>query len=291
MPQIALGTAQLGLNYGINNKTGKPAMKESFSIFDTAYKNGIRVLDTAYVYGNSEKIIGDYLTDTKRKFTICTKLPHISGSNQHVINFLNKSLKNLNVKQVEYYLLHNMIEVSNQRIIDELIKLKEKNLVGKIGVSVYDIKDVEVVLQKDIFNVIQIPMNIFDRRIIQLGYLEELKRRNIEVFIRSIFLQGLFFSKLDEIPFKLEKAKKYLKIIKDFSNKFQIDIADLIFGWFKYNDYGDFILVGVETNNQLERNIKAFHKKIDHKIIYEFNQLVDAIKVSYDSIIIDPRRW
>ena len=291
MPQIALGTAQLGLNYGINNKTGKPATKEVFSIFDTAYKNGIEVLDTAYAYGDSEKIIGDYIRDTERKFTICTKLPHIACGNQNVFHFLNESLQNLNVNQIEYYLLHNIIEASNPNIIDELIKLKEKELIRKIGVSVYDIKEVELVLEKDIFDAIQIPMNIFDRRIFKSGYLEELKRKKIKVFIRSIFLQGLFFSESDEIPFKLEKARKYLEMIKDFSNKFDLDIADLIFGWFKYNGFGDYILIGVETNNQLETNVKSFNKEIDNKIMYEFNKLVDEIKIANDSIIIDPRRW
>lgn len=55
--KIVLGTAQLGLDYGIANKIGKPEENKAFEIMKYAVENGINYFDTAYSYGNSEIII------------------------------------------------------------------------------------------------------------------------------------------------------------------------------------------------------------------------------------------
>ena len=62
MNKIALGTAQVGMSYGINNKRGKIPLSEVFEIFNKAIASGVNMLDTAYSYGDSEKIIGIFLT-------------------------------------------------------------------------------------------------------------------------------------------------------------------------------------------------------------------------------------
>jgi len=58
--KLALGTAQFGFDYGINNKKGKIPKKEVFQILDYAAKQKIDTLDTALGYGDSERIIGEY---------------------------------------------------------------------------------------------------------------------------------------------------------------------------------------------------------------------------------------
>ena len=55
--KIILGTAQFGLDYGVNNNIGKIQKKEVFKILDFCVNNGIRGIDTAGVYGNSESLI------------------------------------------------------------------------------------------------------------------------------------------------------------------------------------------------------------------------------------------
>jgi len=290
MPKIALGTAQIGLNYGIHNKSGKPSEAEAFSILNTAYNNGIEVLDTAYVYGNSEELIGQYTSSTKKNFKTCTKLPHIHDQ-KNVLYYFNESLKRLKKTKIDFYLLHNIIQANNDIIINDIIQLKKEGLIEKIGVSIYDTKDIDIILEKGIFDCIQIPMNIFDRRILKSGHLEKLKNKNLEIFIRSIFLQGLFYLELDKIPEELSDTAKYQKALNDFSHEFNTSIQDLILGWFKYNGYGNYIIIGVETNTQLQNNLDSFNKEVDNEIINKFNQFVNTIEIPDDSIIIDPRRW
>ena len=63
--KLVLGTTQFGLSYGINNKVGQVSNNEVVRILDYAYEKGLDVLDTAPVYGNSEKLIGDYFKKIK----------------------------------------------------------------------------------------------------------------------------------------------------------------------------------------------------------------------------------
>ena len=72
---MVLGTVEIGLDYGINNKEGKPSHKQAFELLDAAFENGIRELDTAEGYGDSEDIIGEYQRQTGNSFLIDTKLP------------------------------------------------------------------------------------------------------------------------------------------------------------------------------------------------------------------------
>ena len=48
------------MKYGINNSLGMPSIEESIRILNIAKKCGIKRLDTADAYGESQKIIGAY---------------------------------------------------------------------------------------------------------------------------------------------------------------------------------------------------------------------------------------
>ena len=55
------------------------------------------------------------------------------------------------------------------------------------------------------------PENILDRRLLESGWLEKLKKRNIEVHARSIFLQGILLGRYNQLPTKLKKLSQILK--------------------------------------------------------------------------------
>ena len=57
---IILGTVQFGINYGINNHSGKPTDSQVFEILETAWDNGVNTLDTADAYGEAIRIISSY---------------------------------------------------------------------------------------------------------------------------------------------------------------------------------------------------------------------------------------
>ena len=74
--KLCLGTVQLGLDYGVANREGKPSLEKSLKMLDFAYESGIRWFDTAQAYGNAEEVLGNYLArrDNLSEFHIISKL-------------------------------------------------------------------------------------------------------------------------------------------------------------------------------------------------------------------------
>jgi len=223
MPDLVLGTAQLGMNYGINNEDGKPSKTESFKILDYAYNENIKMVDTALAYGDSEKVIGDY----KNSFKICSKMPSLSNMNNGDIEkTFNKSLNNLKVETIDYYLIHDFQDALKQDVIHFLKKYKKEGIINNTGVSVYEPEEADKIINTGLYDSIQIPLNILDTRFLQKGLLSN---KNITIFIRSIFLQGLLFLDYDKTPENLSEASSYLKKINDFCDDHNVNLVNLIF--------------------------------------------------------------
>ena len=124
--RLALGTAQLGMPYGIANRTGKPDLAAARSIVDTAWDAGIRYFDTAQAYGDSESVLGQALEN--RDAAIITKLPpKLENVSQH----LRESLRRLGRATIWGVLLHReehlvvMITIPAQDLL-KLMLLPEK---------------------------------------------------------------------------------------------------------------------------------------------------------------------
>ena len=80
----------MGLDYGVNNTYGKISNRQSFEILSLAFSNGINILDTAEVYGNSHHIIGNFhYKNPSSKFKIITKLPHDIKTHEIKAKYLN----------------------------------------------------------------------------------------------------------------------------------------------------------------------------------------------------------
>ena len=61
MTKLALGTVQFGMDYGINSGI-KVEQNEVLKIVNLARKSGIKLIDTAQLYGSSEKVLGNVNT-------------------------------------------------------------------------------------------------------------------------------------------------------------------------------------------------------------------------------------
>ncbi|MEK9153210.1 MAG: aldo/keto reductase, partial [Patescibacteria group bacterium] len=110
MKNFVLGTAQLGSDYGVANKSGKPNQKMATEIIKLAWQKGIREFDTAQGYG-SEVILGKAFTKLgiSKKVKVTTKLhPSLDHLDERSISkSLDRSLKNLGVPIISTILLHH----------------------------------------------------------------------------------------------------------------------------------------------------------------------------------------
>ena len=165
--RISLGTAQFGQEYGIANARGKVSKNEVVEIFDYARRVGINCIDTAFVYGVSESVIGGYLRENPSNFKIVSKLPPLEQYRPgKVAELLGQSLEHLGIKQLYGYLLHRFNDILvNGKIWDDLAHIKKSGKVEKIGFSLYSPEELVLLLDKEIeFDIVQVPYSIFDRR-------------------------------------------------------------------------------------------------------------------------------
>ena len=101
--------------------------------------SGIDTLDTAPSYGDSEAVIGEYMSQYGRRFKIISKLPHLDRESDFDLEGLcRRNLSHLRQEKMEGYLVHRFDDLrSNRGLFDRMRDLKEKGLVCKIGFSVY----------------------------------------------------------------------------------------------------------------------------------------------------------
>ena len=295
--KITLGTAQLGMDYGIANLEGKP--KSPNSVLQYAIDNGISTFDTAPLYEEREKILGNFFQNKQYNPTIISKISRIKLTDQTVSlekiyskirkNVMN-SLDNLQMDNLSICLLHHPPDMNNFNglVRKSLVKLKEEGLIDNIGVSIYDPTDAEEFLQYDEFDVIQVPVNIFDRRLITSGILEKLKDAKKIILARSIFLQGLFFLDPFDLPKNLEIAKNPLKELNEFSLENNRTIHEIAFKFVRDLESITSLIIGVDNFEQLEQTLKLVNseklpEKIKKNLYNKFNDLPEEL--------INPLMW
>jgi len=214
--KIIIGTAQFGSNYGVTNKTGELSFSKIKKIVYEASKQNINFFDTSPTYGNAENKLGKSL---KLNSKIITK---ISGNKDNYFDKDNlrkiektflKSLNNLKVNKIYGLLIHStedLYKKNNKILIDFLEDLKKNNIVEKIGVSIYQKKDYRNATKLFNPDIVQLPISIADQRLLTNNFLSCLKKKNIEIHARSIFLQGLLISRTKSLPRNLIFFKNYL---------------------------------------------------------------------------------
>lgn len=189
LDKLALGTAQFGLDYGVTNAIGQTPRYEVQRILTFATEHGIDMLDTAAAYGESERVLGSMGME---KFKVVTKLCANSYPERLVRN-LEASLCRLKLASVYGLLVHNpdCFEGSFGKSLYQVLKARKVwDQAVKIGVSVYNARQIEKVLEHGSVDIIQLPLSLFDQRLLRNGYLKKLKNAGIEIHARSVFLQG-----------------------------------------------------------------------------------------------------
>ncbi|HXI60358.1 MAG TPA: aldo/keto reductase, partial [Polyangia bacterium] len=160
--KLGLGTAQFGLDYGIANAVGKTPLEEVRRILSEAERAGVRLVDTACLYGDSEEALGRSLP-AKHEFRIVTKTPKFpAGFGATEARTLQEtfagSLQKLGVPRVYALLAHqadDLLGADGDRFMDALLALKDRGLVAKVGASVYTPAQVDGLLARGRIDVVQ----------------------------------------------------------------------------------------------------------------------------------------
>jgi len=271
--KFVLGTAQLGLNYGINNISGQPNLLVASDIIKLATLTGIRNFDTAANYGSSESILGLALSNYwKNEITIITKLSKIDirVSDAEIAPTVKyavaSTINKLAVKKIDVLLFHEAsdIDAHGGVIFAEVINQIHLGFISKVGVSIQTVDELEAAINNPLISHIQMPFNILDYRwkdCIQKIIKEKLSGRSLTIHVRSIFLQGLLLSGSINAWKRvgIEDPIEVISWLNDMVKRFdRISVAALCMNYVNSMKWIDGVVIGVETLLQLQENLQLF---------------------------------
>lgn len=293
--RLTLGTVQLGMPYGINNTSGQPTISGSHELLQFALLNGINTIDTARIYGNAEAVIGSF--QHKDRFTIITKfkLSDEALVDKHkALDEARESLKasynSLMVKKIPICLFHQNKEQSTQkanRILPFVFtSLKKEGLIEEGGISVYKPSDLTEITDWEAIQNVQVPLNIFDLRIFNDNIIDTLIANNVQVFARSVFLQGLILMK--ELPASMNFAIDPLKKLESIASKNGMQVKEIAFAFVRDTAGITSVVVGAETIGQLKENIGLMSTP---KLIPELYAEIKACFAGMPELLVTPALW
>ena len=287
MNKLTLGTAQFGLKYGIANLNGQIKYSDAKKILQLAKNANIDLIDTAIMYGDSEKVIGDIgILD----FKYVSKLPNLpedcKNINSWVEQAVKSSLKRLGISSLYGLLVHrsdNLFGDTGKKLLDALNRLKFNGFVKKIGISIYDPVECEHVMKITRVDIVQAPLNIIDRRLETSGWLSRLHSEEVEIHTRSVFLQGLLQMPRNRIP---KFFDKWSAVLDEWSLKLKknnLSATEVCLFYPLSLPEVDRVIVGVDNVSQLDEIIKK-SKTNKSEIDWSF-------MTSSDHILINPTNW
>lgn len=292
--KLVIGTAQFGLPYGAANRTGQPEYNTVCEILETAFARGVNVLDTAALYGESEKILGRALQDLRlqEKAFVITKVPWIHGCvdpepgkvARFVADEVARSLRSLRLEYLPLCLLHRAVDLP---YLEHLIAMKDKGLVRYVGVSVASPQHAMKALNSEI-DAIQHPTSVLDQRFLRSGLFEKSKKNDVSLFLRSVYLQGLLVLPEEEITEELKPVKPVWRKLARLAERSGMGLPELALRFVVSIAGSCGIVVGMENREQLESNLEVFEKgKLPATLL---NEIQSAVPELSDRIL-DPAKW
>lgn len=284
--KIILGTAQFGTNYGISNDTGNLLFDQAKKIIDYADEANIKCVDTAIDYHESNDILSRCNISQMK---VISKLPWLketsSSSQDQMINLVESSINSLGIRNYYALLLHRpeqLLTKDRHKVLHFLDLLKNKNLVNKIGISIYDPNMLPRILDLYPFDIVQAPVNILDQRILSNYYIDIIKKKNVSLHARSIFLQGLLLMSRDIIPSQFNKFKYIFDIWQNWLEAHSANPLDACIKFLYQSKEVDHIIVGVQNVSQLIEILKVNKSKI---------MSLPNWPSDIDERIINPSKW
>lgn len=281
--RIGVGTVQFGVDYGISNKEGKTSFKEACSILDYAKEVGIRTIDTAPAYGEAEEVLGRYLP-ADGTFDVVTK---VSSGADSPLGSVRNSLKALNKDRLYGVLFHDakdLLSPKGHHLWGALVACRDKGLVEKIGASIYDPEEAELLMDRYRLDILQIPTNILDQRFIRSGVLKKMKDLGVEVHSRSCFLQGLLLMDPSSLSPYFSPALPQLSEIRALCLAFGVSPLEAALGFVFSVEEIDRIIVGVNSLGHLKEIVAGVRTDLDC-----FDEM-SACALT-DPAMINPSKW
>lgn len=306
VPALQLGTAQLGMKYGIANEDGLPDEQTVKRIFDMALQHGANALDTARDYGLAEARIGALIpAGDQSRFHVVTKLSALTeledDASADVVRSavdasIFRSCRELRRQCLPVVLLHRASHVKKWggAVLQRLLTLQSEGAVTELGLSIYNPEELELLIERPQFRHVQLPFHVLDRRW-RTPKVEALLGNFIDrnqgfVTVRSVLLQGLFTLPPDKWPERHQPfAQHALPALHRLVQKFEREnIVDLCIAYARAQTWVHSLVMGAENIVQLQQNLRyAKTPPLQAQQVDELEATVPPGELS----LVQPFRW
>jgi len=283
--RLIVGTAQLTEPYGIY--AAQAGRDSAADILRFAVSCGIRAFDTAALYGGAERELGRFAA-AEGGIEIVTKCMHLpvaaSGGEKAALveRSARASLAALGLKRIPVFLIHNA-QAFDIDVARKLDTLKAEGIVGRAGVSIYSGEDIDRVMATWLPDVVQLPVNLFDQRLIASGHIARLRMMNVELHARSVFLQGVLLGAPSALPAWLTSLAPRLQLLAEETGAASTARAAACLGFVAQIAGIGRIVVGVQNREQLRQIVEAADSS--RATVHPERFAVD------DPALVDPSRW
>ena len=285
--KLVIGTANFLKKYTYKDRI--VSEKEIIKILNLAYSKKISHLDTAFNYDKFYKLSKKI---NFKKFKISTKINLSTNQVQKkdfpkkTFSLIKQKTKLFKISNFENLFIHNFdkLNLSDLLLIKKtFIYLKKTKIIQKIGISIYDKKSINKIKCFDCVDIIQLPINLIDRKFIKKRTINFFKKNKIKIQARSIFLQGLLLDNVSNL--KSNKFKRNLTLIKfdEWVKKNKTTSLKACVAFIKNLNYLDSFVIGVENCSQVREIIHLLKSK--KKYNYPKNIYTSDKKIT------DPRTW
>ncbi|PKR58516.1 aldo/keto reductase [Thalassospira lohafexi] len=305
--KLVLGTAQLGLSYGIANQSGKPDRRAAVKLVHTALAAGVCVLDTARCYGDSEDVLKEALSSANQgnslRTIVITKVNTPSAEEAAIMNDaalerfaedgVRASCCALGIDRIPVLLIREAWPLEHPNgFWRALLRLRTAGVIGILGLSAQTVEEGELAAGCSDIGHLQIPFNVLDYRWRETSVLDRISDRpDLTVHVRSVFLQGLLLGG-DGISWPAV-ANGVGPAVRDALLTAQqaigrSSVADLCIAYvLSYPQIAGLVL-GMETAKQLEENLAL----VSHSpLSAEERLLVDSLIPRVPSALLNPGLW
>jgi aryl-alcohol dehydrogenase-like predicted oxidoreductase len=297
MSVFTLGTVQLGMDYGLVGSTSKPSKEFAFKLLDKTVEKGVNILDTANNYGDSEKVIGEWMQtiDESKRPMIVTKIGPLDHSSDEacradILAQTKKCLETLGVSTIDVLMDHYYedYDAHPEVLCQTFEEMKKMGWIRYSGVSVYSHHDYKKVAASGL-DAVQIPFNIFDWGQIESGGLDALAEADMMVFARSVFLQGIIFNTPEQIDPRMDFCVPYIKKFREFCDEFKMTPPVLAMSFALSIPAISAVVLGCQTPDQVEGNCQMVDQ-VRLLTPEELAKIREAF-VNIDPRVINPGLW
>lgn len=268
--EIALGTVELGLDYGFKASPHykRPTPAEGIKLIRRAFDLGVNLIDTARAYGESETLIGEALQGLTPRPYIATKvyLPDefLSGDfrrlRRTIVSSVETSLRALKIDTLDLLQIHNTKSetLHSEEVFAVLDELKGRGLIQLIGASCAARGEANAseIVRSGLVSVLQAPFNLLDQELARSVFpTAELAGKGI--LIRTAFLRGVLTDQLHSIPERLAPLREAaLSALRVLGVEVQ-SLAEAALRFCLSFPAVSSVITGVRSIGELETNLAA----------------------------------